>query len=476
MGIFGDSDERIRLAEDNSKESLFWGVITSVDSNKMTMTVEISSSGRPDIATDVPINNAFTNHGMGMRMLPLVNFTYALLYKIDAQKWLHVGYYNEGLEQYLSNKTLTNENATTSILARYLEQGEVELIGLSQNEIFLSNDGSVLLKSQFGASLKLDNMKSRLEGNFANLKLEMDDVRVRAGNVIRPMGYNTETETYNYDDVQFVMNSAGNIISEEDIPEGDESYYQIKEFLIQVGATIDSTTGIDTEDSPYVGMIGMGEKIIDEYGEEIASGGKSLNYLVKTANGGGIAIDEDGSFLVIDQFGGSVTKFTSGGTSGTGGEKSLRIDNNYTSITQDSILINHTSGSTIGIDSSGNIDITFSNGRGITLSETGLSLNFSDTQISVVSDDLQLTGTSTITLGSGAVPPTDTLLTATRFATWFDTIFLPALMLWEDTHTHMSPVGPTLMPSIPFSTILTSLLITPSMLLGVLQAPKIITD
>ena len=126
--VLGAFDERINLAENCSQESLVWGCIISVDTQTMTMCIEIASTGRKDIAKDVPINNAFTTCGMGMRMLPLVNLTYALLLKVDAAQWLHVGYYNEGLKNFISDKTASNEESVPSaILGRYMQQGEIQL-------------------------------------------------------------------------------------------------------------------------------------------------------------------------------------------------------------------------------------------------------------------------------------------------------------------------------------------------------------
>ena len=62
MGLgFGAFDERINLAESGSQDSLSWGAIISVNTQDMTMWVEIATSGRKDIAKDVSINNAFTN-------------------------------------------------------------------------------------------------------------------------------------------------------------------------------------------------------------------------------------------------------------------------------------------------------------------------------------------------------------------------------------------------------------------------------
>ena len=439
--VLGAFDERISLAENSSQESLYWGCITSVNTQNMTMCVEIASPGRKDMAKDIPINNMFTGYGMGMRMLPLVNLTYALLLKVDAVVWLHVGYYNEGLKNFLSNKTASNEEAVPlAILGRYLQEGEVQLVALSQNEIYLANDGSVLLKAQFGASLKLDNYKSRLEGNFANLKFEMDEVRIRAGNVIRPMGANASTEIYNYDDVQFVIDDLGNIISEEDIPDGEEANYsQIKEFLIQVGTQLDETTGIDDPTfSPYVGMIGMGEKIIDEYGEEIASGGKSLNFLVKTAGGGGIAIAEDGSFYIMDKSGGTITKFTAGDD----GEKSLRIDKTLVSVSKTGgVKIETNIGSSVNLTPNGDITVYHGNKNNITLNASGITLSApaTDSIIALEATNINLIGNVTIGAAAG---PVDTLLGATALCTQLDLL----LSTWLLAHVHPGPGAPATLP------------------------------
>jgi hypothetical protein len=302
----------------------------------------------------------------------------------------------------------------------------------------------------------------------------MDEVRIRAGNIIRPVGsyeYNGDT-FYTYDDEQIVLDSEDNIVSESDLPLG-EIGTQLKEFFVQVGTQIDDATGVDDSISPYVGMIGMGEKLIDEQGAEIASGNKSLNFLVKTAAGGGIAIADDGSFLILDQLGGSVTKFSAGAD----GEKSLRVGNNYVSINaENGILLSQDTGSTITIDKAGIITLAYKNGTSLLVSDVGLSLNFPETTINLIADAVKIVSTTGTVLGVGNTPP-DTLLCGTRTATWFDTIFFPALATWLDGHVHVGPLAPAAPYfTSSFAAIVAAAGLTLPVTTGLVQAPKVTTD
>ena len=459
---------------EQKSNTILWGTIVKVDPIKHTMDVEIASGGLTQVAQNIKINSFFTDLGYGVQVLPLMNQSRALLYKISTTDWLHVGYFNPDMSQIIADKTYAKEETTALILQRYVDQGEVHLSSVSRNEIYLSNDGSVFLRAQYGASLKLDNMEHRLEGDFANLKFNMDGVRIRSGNVIRPVGtyLNADNEQVDTNEDEHVIVFQDEVIKESDLPTLEDEGDDIKEFFVQVGTNLDSETGVDSE-FPSVGIIAMGDKIIDEKGEEIAAANKSLNFIVKNAMGGGIAIDEDGSFMILDQTGGSVTKFTTGSS----GEKSFRIGNSFMSVDKNNgITLEHESGSSIILDAKGTVILTDNSGRTLSMDENGLSASFPGSTINLQAEKIVLNGAVTV----GGVP-IDSPFPAQLGATAIDLMIMSlitSLTTQFATHTHPyipsllpAPTAvPTLPPVVPL--VLTPTPILPQVMSGVLQAAQ----
>ena len=428
LGI-GYTDPVIRRHALGTKNRLLWGLVRKVNPENQTMNIDVPIDGRnTSLIKDIPINNMITNYGTGIRQMPVADKTIAVLYKDSENDYTHIGYYLKDMGNSTLDKAETKDNSPISLLHRYLEEGELQISGMLGSEILMSLDGSVLIKNQFGAFIRLENFSSTLEGSFANLYYEMDGVRVRAGNVRRPAGQDTTEDKY----VVLVDNVA---TVEDQVQDGD-IVEPIKEFIIKAGTFPDPTNYyLDDENIGPTATFFVGDKLINEDGTEYVSASKSLNFLVKTIKGGGIAIDEDGSVLFLDQAGGTVTKFTSGPT----GEKSQRIGNNCTSITSSEVIINHTTGSTINIDDKGTININHYLGGSVILDNSGLSINFSGGAVNISADFVKLTGTSLTTLG---VDGTDILLAANRTAGWFDNTFLPSFARLLDQHTHAGPAGP----------------------------------
>ena len=448
--------------------NVYWGYVIAVNPENQTMSVQTYSEGA--IIPDISINNSISELGIGIRFMPIPLSTRVILYQQGAT-WYHIGYFlsnqDNKKEIGLKNTTDTKNNDKQSIflLQRYLEPGEVQLVGIAQSEVLLATDGSVLIRDSNGSYLKLNAQENTAELSTANICFDLDEVRIRSGNIIRP----TVTDTHENEHIVLYNDE---VTKESSLPEGVTGDL-LKEFIVEVGTSVNPETGVDypdslTSPSPSVGLIGMGDKIVDSKGAELASANKSLNFLVKTASGGGIAIDEDGGVVFIDQLGGTVTKFSSGAE----GEKSLRIGNNYVTITANGIFINHTSGSTLNIDSTGIIDITYKSGRNIVLDDNGCSLNFPDTGTTVLASNIKLISTENTTLG---VNGTDSILAGVRTSTWFDTIFLPAFATWLDTH--ITPVGPI---APPFLTTIAPFVAASGMSLqtatGLIQAPRVAVD
>ena len=463
----GDNTTRVQYAKDQNKNNLVKATIIRVDPINHVMDCEIDSGGVNQIAQNIIIQGLFTDLGYGIQMIPIAFQSIAWLFKISATDWLHVGYYCKNYKDLIANETYTKEDTTENILQRYVNQGEVHISSAARNEIFLSNDGSIFFRAQYGAFLKLDNQEHRLEGNFANLKYEMDGVRIRAGNSIRPVGSyfdQDDNEIQTNEDEHIIMFN-GDVIKESYLETLDEEGENITEFFVQVGTNIDAETGVDMG-TPSVGIIAMGDIIVDEKGQEISSANKSLNFIVKNAAGGGIAIDEDGSFLILDQKGGSVTKFTSGPT----GEKSFRIGNNLISVDINSgIVLEHETGSSFTIDKSGNINMDHSSGNSFAMDESGLNISAPKGAVNISADKIILNGN----LSVGGIP-IDAPFPAMLGATSIDlTILTLVTQLITQFALHMHPTAAPGPPSPPVAPlVLAPIPILPQVMSGVLQAAQ----
>ena len=69
------------------KYKLFIGDVVSVDSTKQTMDVTVSGFG---LFPNIPINNAISLSGSGIRIMPVPNSTKVLLYE-QAGDFYHLG-------------------------------------------------------------------------------------------------------------------------------------------------------------------------------------------------------------------------------------------------------------------------------------------------------------------------------------------------------------------------------------------------
>lgn len=432
-----------RLSTRSDKtEMVVWGYVVSIDKQKQQMMVKLQTTEQE---VPVRINNHISRHGFGVRFIPVPRDTIVILLKVN-EDYLHIGYALENIEQYTQDSS--NSKTTIGLLQRYLDEGEVQLLGIGNNELLLSNDGSVLIKTQSNAYIKLEDISSTMEGHFANMKMEMDGVRVRAGNMRRPLkGAQRE------DDYLVMKDEDGSVSKVTDLEEQDgelEDHSYMKEFTVQVGTIIDPETGIDKKfdqrdpasSSPQIGWFSLANKVVDETGEEYKLEGKNVQFVLRTANGGGLAVTEDNSLYILDYSPGTsggknFTKFSS-----TKDSKALRAsEDNLIDLSDAGIRIFHKKAN-IDIkldepDGDPEINISTGDGRGIILNKMGIYLNASKSYVTIDAKEIQLNAESVTFGGMNAAVTGDTVFKAKQTATELD------------MHTHAGPAGPPTQPLIP---------------------------
>ena len=429
-------------------QQVVWAYVISINKEAQTMTVSLRENGQE--VPDIPINNMISQHGIGIRMIPVPNDTIVILLKLN-EEYIHIGYGLQNLDKLTQNSNNTKQ--TGVLLQRYLDEGEVQLFGLTNNEILLSNDGNVLIKTQNDAYVKLENLTSTLDGHFANLKFEMDGVRIRAGNMRRPLkGIQKEDDYIVLANETEEIKKVTDLEEIEDSDEGElESHTFFKEFTVQVGTIIDSETGIDkpfdqrnpADSSPQIGWLSLANKVIDETGEEYKIAGQNVQFLIRTANGGGLAITDDNSLYLLDYSPGTsggknFTKFSSKEDSSKGIRTS---DNNFIDVAKDGIKLFHNNSSIdVKLDSSGNpeIGLNTGDGKGIVLNSFGTLINATQGYATVEAKEFQVNAEKITFGGMKAAVTGDSLLKAKQFITE------------HDLHQHTGPAGPPVKPLMPF--------------------------
>lgn len=421
------------------------GVVTGVDSESQTMSVKIPSEG-DRLISKVPINNFISAHGVGIRTMPIPGDSFVLLVRSGAH-YTHIGYCTEGIADFTQDKK--NSKISNILLQRYIESGEVQLLGLTKNEILLTNDGSILIKTSGSSYIKLEEYTSTLEGYFDNMRYEMDGVRIRAGNTRRPLkGYGRE-EDY------VVKTEAGEVKAESAVVDAEvEPYTLMKEFTVQVG-TAQDTKGIDfpfnsldlTNSSPQVGWMSLASQVVDEQGTPLKLQGQDVQFLIRTANGGGIAITADNSLYVLDYGSKDDSGVINPGKNATklsGGEgpKFLRAgDNNLISVAAEAVQIQHESGATIILqkDINNGAEISISNkiGQNITLNSMGLNINIAGGLVNFTGKTINFNAES-YTFGPAIKPAADNTFKAA----------LTAALI--DAHLHPGPNAPPTYPTALF--------------------------
>jgi len=430
----------IRKSSYAKEQQITYARVINVNSETQTMTVKIPSEGNRT-ETGIPINNMVSSHGVGIRMMPIPGDSYVFLLK-DVENYIHIGYYLEGIEDFTQNRK--GSKTSNILLQRYLESGEVQLLGLNNSEILLANDGSVLIKTGTNNFIKLEDYTSTLEGSFSNTKLEMDGTRIRSGNIRRPLKGSVHEDDYMVELEDGTVKPKS--LLEEISPGELESHRLMKEFLIQVG-TVPGEDGKDIpfdqrdpeNSSPNVGWMSLATQVLDENGNPQKILGKKVHFMTRLSGGGGIAVTEDNSLYLLDYRGKNFTKFSAGSESG----KSLRSgDKNFVSVSgPQGVELQHEDGASITLkgDNDGNPEIimTARNGQNITLNKMGLTLNIDGGYITINGKEINFNAEKFTFGGALAAVTGDSLFKAK----------LTAAMI--DVHFHAGPIGPPVVPLTP---------------------------
>lgn len=385
--------------------------ILTVDSLNSKAGIESSSEGYT-IKKDVDLPTYCSPSGIGLRFTPLVDSEEAnsiVLYQ-EAGEYISMGYVSVNTA-LIDNKD--NTKNAVSIPLRYLQPGEVSLRAQRGNELFLDRQGGVLLADHFYNSIRINPDESAIILKSANYRGEFDGVRIRSGNVRRPVYPHDLDETY--------------VVTADAI--------QDKEFMVQVGTQVDAS-GQDT-DKPDVGFMCLGSKVYDEYGRLFKLGEDNAQFLIKTTGGGGIGISDKGDIYFLDYAGGNSTVFKAGAT----GEKWFRSGNAHIGISSSiGITMQSNTGSSIELNNEHGVIIADASGRSIQVNDYGITLNApgDGTAISYLASNHNFIGACNI-----GVLPMYGLLRAELFAAIYD------------AHVHPGPGSP---PAVSLTMLLTQLM------------------
>ena len=438
------NDFRVQIGSTNTEERIYEGLVVHVDPIKNTMSVNVAQGmgTRLNPIERITINNPVTNFGMGIRMLPIAGITTVLLYRVNANKWYHIGYATKGMEDYVSDKTCSKEenNLSGRLLQRFIDQGEIILSNIGGAEVYLSADGSILLSTDIDTFLKLDTDFARLNGSFANMQFEMDGTRIRSGNTIRHLDKNTHDDIYIFD-------LDGAIKKEYEILDTDAPTL-INEFTVQVGTVPNTSTGFDDPDFEETGFLSIADRVINEQGNEEKVLDKSLNYLLKfpvfetstgTSTGLSMSVNSDSEFVVLDRTNDNYIKFSSGnkieGTTSTG-LTNIEIKLSKTKLTLNGagelsytmVSPGETNKKTVTITATSTGNITILTSSGITIKSGSASI-----EATALGETLQtllntfITNMSTHTHGTGTgptTPPNDA--SYAPLAPYFQSVLLPS--------------------------------------------------
>lgn len=371
-----------------TKTEIMWCIVKSVDPEKQTMKV---ISGESSKEIEVYINQNISILGAGIRFMPVPDQTKAIIhskYGIDT----HLGYFLENGAALTDSKT--GDKQSGFLLQRYIEPGEVQLVSLGQNEVLLENTGSIFIKSGNNQYLRLDDINMLFDGNFGTFKFEMDEVRVRAGNIRRPLNDVTNEDEYITDD------------------ETTSKYY--KEFTVSVGNIYDDDTKdfqlgspaagelqdgqFSVDQFPYAGFMSLASKVFNDQGTEEKVFNKFLKFLLKFPVGISLSVDEEGTFTVLDQTTQNFMRFKVGYNAT---EVDIKIKNNSIKLSNSGLnVITSLDGSksnTVALNDTG-VTIVDSNQNKIEMTSAGVKIT---TATALITGD----GSGQVTI-NGEVAPT----------------------------------------------------------------------
>ena len=402
-----------QLHTQNNSLKITYGTVASVNSIENSAVVITETEGVPQRKSmDLP--SYCSPSGIGLRFSPFVDTAGSHSIRIyqEAGEFVPMGYTAVN-HDIIDNKDNTKQMANTPL--RCLNPGEVSLYSGFSSELFMSRSGSVTISdSQFDA-IVIDPVMSTINMNAGNVKYELDGVRIRAGNIKRPVNPNS------YDEMFLIK----------------EGETQEQEFFVQVGTEVYSD---GTESNiPSVGIMGLGTRIADEQGRFYQLKDSDAQFLVKTAGGGGIGISSTGDIFFMDYNSGSTTVFGGGET----GDKWIRAGNNsFCTSASTGISLNHSTGSSVELVTDGSINIIEATGNHMILNANGLSINCGQKTITYSAKLHNMMGSLTtagaVSFGSVA---SFQVLRAEAFA-----------LLCFDIHVHPGPGAP---PAVPLSTLLT---------------------
>ena len=286
------------------KTEIIWCNISSVNPERQTMKV-MSSESKEEM--EVFINQALSTSGSGIRYMPLPGKTKAIIHSKNGIN-THLGYFVDHADIITDNST--GDKQSGFLLQRFLNPGEVQFMGVAQNEVYLDSDGSIFIKSGYNQYIKLDDIDALFDGEFGTLRFEMDGVRLRAGNTRRPP---TENKTTNEDEYIIVTDTETNT----------DSYP--KEFTVSVGNIINSdATDYQSQDKfgvdqyPYAGLLSLADTVYNNSGTTETVLEKLLNFLLKFPSGISVSVNQEGALVILDQTNQNYLKFASGSTKSSG--------------------------------------------------------------------------------------------------------------------------------------------------------------
>lgn len=423
-----DSSGLLNIKELDNAGKIFWGEVTAINPENNTMTVNIrTNSGKKHNVPDVQINNIANNLGIGFKFMPIPGQTTVFLYRDVNGLWIHIGYYTVDKGTYISDKTGKKQQNHTFLLQRYLDGGELQILGAQDNEILFTNDGNILIKTRSNFFVYLDDYLNNLEIAIPNCLATFDRVKVRSGNIIRYKDINTNEA------IQYYLKDDA-IVTDNDIIYTDD-VQALKEFSIQVGTVQNGATGFDMESnnpdvmlSPNIGFLNIADRLVNEAGEEEKINSESLQFLLRMASGIGLGISKDGVFYLYDYTTHGYIKFVTGaedsspltalecviGTSTTkinsdGSLSYVNGDNEFSQALDGSTVLKN-SNATITIGQDGKVSVTTGNNvtvdaENVEVNSTKADINSDEATInsakaSITGGELTVNGVATPT-GSG---------------------------------------------------------------------------
>lgn len=273
---------------------IVWGTITGVNSEKQTIKVLFGDSHEE---FEMPINQALSIGGAGIRFMPIPGQTKAIVHSKNNIN-THLGYFVDNAEAVTDSKT--GKKQSGFLLQRYLEPGEIQFLGIGYNEIFFEKSGNIYIKSGSQQYILLNDIDSLFEVQAGTIKFELDEVRIRSGNIRRPIN----TITNEDDNVTKESGNSTVYYKEFSVSVGTKQGDDTKDYQEQVPTAIDGSKypgRVPVDQFPYDGFMSLASRVYNDRGTEEKVFDKFLKYLLKFPVGISISVDEEGSFVIKDQ-------------------------------------------------------------------------------------------------------------------------------------------------------------------------------